>query len=185
MTSLGPPWQKANGSISPKSRSTPIPPLLEAVERFEPVAGPADQTAAEWLKSSALAQSGHIATYVLIQGEQVVAFYSLGMGEVELRTQHRKRLASPHPRPGAVLVLWLARAIDADVGAETILRHAVGIGQIAARHVGAAVIALDPFDAETEQFWRERFGFRASLTRRRDAQGEERPRLWMPLFPDA
>jgi hypothetical protein len=161
------------------------PALLKAVERFEPVPGPAGQRAAEWLKTSALAQSGHIATYVLIQGEQVLAFYSLGMGEVELRTQHRKALASPHPRLGAVLVLWLARAADADVRAEAILRHVVGIGQIAARHVGAAVIALDPFDAETEQLWRGRFGFRASLTRRRDANGEERTRLWMPLFPDA
>jgi hypothetical protein len=74
-------------------------------------------------------------------------------------------------------VLWLARAANANVAAETILTHAVGIGQIAARHVGAAVIALDLFDAEAEQFWRERFGFRASLTRRRDANGEERPRL--------
>lgn len=158
------------------------PVLAEAVERFEAPPGPAGQAAAEWLKTSALAQSGHIASYALLNNEQVLAFYSLGMGEVELRTHHRKRLASPHPRLGAVLVLWLARAADADVRAETILAHAVGIGQIAARHVGAAVIALDPLDAETEQFWRERFGFRTSLTRRSDANGEERPRLWMPLF---
>jgi hypothetical protein len=41
------------------------------------------------------------------------------------------------------------------VAAETILTHAVGIGQIAARHVGAAVIALDPFDAQAEPFWRQ------------------------------
>jgi hypothetical protein len=39
---------------------------------------------------------------------------------------------------------------NAHVAAETILTHAVGIGQIAARHVGAAVIALDPFDAQAE-----------------------------------
>lgn len=160
------------------------PALLKAVEGFEPVPGRAGQAAGEWLKTSALAQSGHIATYVLVDDDRVLAFYSLGMSEVELRTKHRKEIASAHPRLGAILVLWLARAIDAEVNAETILRHAVGIGQIAARHVGAAVIALDPFDADTERFWRERFGFRASLTRRRDANHEERPRLWMPLFPD-
>ncbi len=158
------------------------PGLLEAVERFDAPPGAAGRAAAEWLKTSALAQSAHIATYVLLDGDQVRAFYSLGMSEVELRTQHRKKLLSPHPRLGAVLVLWLARAADADVGAETILAHAVGMGQIAARHVGAAVIALDPFDADTEQFWRERFGFRASLTRRPDAHGDDRARLWMPLF---
>jgi predicted TIM-barrel enzyme len=114
----------------------------------------------------------------------VLAFYSLGMGEVELRTQHRKKLGSRHPRVGAAVVLWLARAADAEVDAEAILRHAVGIAQIAGRHVGAGVIALDPFDSATESFWRERFGFRASLTRRRDTDGENRPRLWLPLFPD-
>lgn len=68
--------------------------------------------------------------------------------------------------------------------AGVILSHAVGVGQIGARNVGAAVIALDPYDAATERFWRERFGFRASLTRRRDANGDERPRLWLPLFPE-
>ena len=60
----------------------------------------------------------------------------------------------------------------------------MGIGQIGARNVGAAVIALDPYDEDTEQFWRKRFGFRTSLTRRRDADGIERSRLWMPLFPE-
>jgi hypothetical protein len=105
-------------------------------------------------------------------------------GEVELRTQHRKSLEGAHPRQGAVLILWLARAAGAEVDAETILRHAVGIGQIAARRVGAAVIALDPYDEETERMWRERFGFRRSLTRRPDADRVERARLWMPLFPE-
>jgi hypothetical protein len=47
-----------------------------------------------------------------------------------------------------------------------------------------AVIALDPYDADAERYWRERFGFRASMTRRPDADGIERPRLWMPLFSD-
>ncbi len=159
------------------------PGLREAIERFDAPPSDAGRAAEGWLKASALGESGHIATYVLFQTDRVVAFYSLGMGEVELRTQHRRKLASPHPRLGAVLVLWLARGADTTVGAETILSHAVGIGQIAARRVGAAVIALDPFDAETEKFWRERFGFRTSLTRRRDANGEERPRLWLPLFP--
>jgi hypothetical protein len=61
----------------------------------------------------------------------------------------------------------------------------VGVGQIAARTVGAAVIALDPHDEETERLWRERLGFRSSLTRTPDADDVERSRLWMPLFPEA
>ncbi len=160
------------------------PGLRDAVERFKAPSGRAGEAAESWLKERALREASHIATYVLLVDGEVAAFYSLGMGELELRTQQRKQLAARHPRQGAVLVLWLAKAAEASVGGETILRHAIGISQIGARHVGAAVIALDPYDADTERFWRERFGFRASLTRRRDADGIERPRLWMPLFPE-
>jgi hypothetical protein len=107
------------------------------------------------------------------------------MSEVELRLQHRKGLTASHPRQGAVLILWLARAANAQVDAGAILRHAVGITQIGSRSVGAAVIAVDPFDAATEEYWRDRFGFRASLTKRTDTDGQERSRLWLPLFPEA
>ena len=160
------------------------PALADAIERFRAPPTPAGEASEEWLRGRALAEMGRIATYVLLRDGKVAAFYSLGMSEVMLRTQHRKQLAAAHPRQGAVLILWLARGADADVDAETILRHAVGIGQIGARQVGAAVIALDPYDEDTERFWRERFGFRSSLTHVRDAAGIERPRLWMPLFPE-
>ena len=119
---------------------------------------------------------------LLVKG-QVAGFYSLGMSEVELRTQHRKGLSASHPRQGAVLILWLARAAEAHVDAAMIVRHAVGIAQIGARQVGAAVIAVDPFDVASEGYWREHFGFRSSLTKRTDADGVKRSRLWMPLFP--
>ena len=54
-----------------------------------------------------------------------------------------------------------------------------------ARYVGAAVIALDPYDTETERFWRERFGFRRSATPVRGADGAALRRLWQPLFPES
>jgi hypothetical protein len=44
-----------------------------------------------------------------------------------------------------------------------------------------AVIALDPFGAEAEQFWRERFGSAPHLVAAAMG-GEERPRPWMPLY---
>ena len=106
------------------------------------------------------------------------------MSEVELRTDQRKKNSASHPRQGAALILWLARADNADVDAATILRHAIGIAQIGARHVGAAVVAIDPFDAATEDYWRQHFGFRASPTKRKDADGLLRSRLWLPLFAD-
>jgi len=156
------------------------PALIRAIERFEAPPGHAGAAAASWLKERALREVSHIATYVLLIKGKVAGFYSLGMSEVELRTQHHKEVLASHPRQGAVLILWLARAADA----ATILRHAVGIGQIGSRRVGAAVIAVDPFDSATEDYWRQHFGFRASLTKRRDADGEQRSRLWMPLLPE-
>ena len=160
------------------------PGLVRAIERFQAPAGRPGDAAAAWLKERAFKETSHIATYLLLVGGEVAAFYSLGMSEVELRSQHRKGMAASHPRQGAVLILWLARAVGADVDAATILRHAVGIAQIGSRRVGAAVIAVDPFDAATENYWRRHFGFRASLTKRTDADGNQRSRLWLPLFPE-
>lgn len=139
---------------------------------------------AAWLKERALQETSHIATYVLLMKGEIAGFHSLGMSEVELRTRQRQKLSASHPRQGAVLILWLARSADAEVGAEAILRHAVGIAQIGSRRVGAAVIAVDPFDAATEGYWREHFGFRASLTKKPDADGVQRSRLWLPLLPE-
>lgn len=158
------------------------PALRAAIGRFKARSGEAGDTAAAWLKLRAVKETSHIATYVLLVKAEVAGFYSLGMGEVELRTQHREALSASHPRQGAVLMLWMARAEDSDVDGAVILRHAVGIAQIAARQVGAAVIAVDPFDAVTDAYWRERFGFRSSLTRRPDNDGASRSRLWLPLF---
>jgi len=160
------------------------PTLVRAIERFQPPPGRAGDAAAAWLKERALKETTHVATYMLLVEGQVAGFYSLGMSEVALRSQHRKRISASHPRQGAVLILWLARAAKASVDAATILRHAVGIAQIGSRRVGAAVIAVDPFDAATEDYWRQHFGFRASLTKQRDADGEQRSRLWLPLFPE-
>jgi hypothetical protein len=160
------------------------PALVRAIERFQAPPGRAGDAAAAWLKERALRETSHIATYVLLIEGEVAGFYSLGMSEVELRSQHRKGISASHPRQGAVLILWLARAADANVDAATILRHAVGIAQIGSRRVGAAVIAVDPFDAATENYWRQHFGFRASLTKRSDADGQQRNRLWLPLFSE-
>lgn len=158
--------------------------LIRAMERFQAPTGRAGDAAASWLKGRALKETGHIATYLLLAKGKVAGFHALGMSEVELRTQQRKKLLASHPRQGAVLILWLARADQADVDATTIFRHAVGIAQIGARQVGAAVIAVDPFDAATEDYWRQHFGFRRSRTKRPDADNTLRSRLWLPLFPE-
>jgi len=158
--------------------------LRRAVERFKAPATPAGEAAALWLKERAIRETSHVATYVLLLDGEAAGFYSLGMSEVTLRTGQRKELSASHPRQGAVLILWLARSAAAKVDGATILRHAVGIAQIAARQVGAAVIAVDPFDGASERYWREQFGFRSSLTKTGSSEEARRSRLWLPLFPN-
>jgi hypothetical protein len=157
------------------------PALEKAIMRFRAPATPAGDAATNWLQGGALEEADHIATYVALGDDEIVAFHSLAMGEVELSTGHRKTLEAGHPRPGAVLILWLARAVHSGIDAKTILLHAVGVARIGARHVGAGVIAVDPFDAASEDYWREKFGFRSSRTKRKNANGEELTRLWMRL----
>lgn len=160
------------------------PSLVSAIERFRAPLGRAGDAATAWLQGRALKEVGHVATYVLLSEGEIAGFYSLGMSEVELRSQHRKGISASHPRQGAVLILWLARSAGASIESTVILRHAVGIAQIGSRRVGAAVIAVDPFDEAVEEYWREHFGFRSSLTKRIDADGKQRCRLWLPLFPE-
>lgn len=157
------------------------PVLAEAITRFRAPSNSAGEAAEAWLKQGALSEMEHIATYAYLDDDEIAAFYSLGMSEVHLQTRQRRKLGA-HPRQGAVLILWLARSETSDIDADRILTHAVGIAQIGARHVGAAVIAVDPFDAAAAAFWRERFGFRSSSTTVRTAGGDELPRFWRPLF---
>jgi hypothetical protein len=66
------------------------PALVRAIEGFQAPPGRAGDAAAAWLKERALRETSHIATYVLLVEGDVAGFYSLGMSEVELRSQHRK-----------------------------------------------------------------------------------------------
>ena len=136
------------------------PRLSEAVERFKAPTGPAGSAAASWLHEKAREQMAFVATYVLVEDDEILGFYALGMGEVELRSDHRRKLGAAHPRQGAVVILWMARAEAASISADALLAHALGVARRAAERVGAAALALDPFDDETERFWRNRFGFR-------------------------
>lgn len=158
------------------------PSVADAIDRFA-ASGPAEagEQAADWLRSHAVANSHAVATWLMISDElEVVAFHALSMAEVVLTGRWRERLDVTHPRQGAVLVAWLARDETSEVHADEILLHAAGIAQRAARLVGAAVLAVDPFDAAAEAMWVERFNFRRSATVLRG--DEERRRLWNPLF---
>lgn len=159
------------------------PDLVEAVERFQaPRQHPAGEAATGWLKEKALDAHRSTRTRLLVYEGAVQGYYSLAMSDVELRTSHRKEIRVEHPHQGAVLITWLARDENAtlDDVFDHLMLHAVGTARRAAQEVPAAVIALDPYDEATADFWRER-GFRNSLTQRDDAKPR---RMWQVLFPD-
>jgi len=50
--------------------------LVSAIERFMAPTGRAGDAAREWLKEQAPKEASHIATYVLMMGGEVAAFYA-------------------------------------------------------------------------------------------------------------
>jgi hypothetical protein len=157
------------------------PEIEEAIEQFASLDIEAGRAAEAWLRESALPAHPACVTNMLLHEGGVQGYYALTMGEVQLSGNHRKRIGVTFPRQGAVLIPWLARAREPTMpdGFEHLLLHAVGLGRRGAEFVGAAVIALDPFDEATAERWLAR-GFIPSQTVR---EGQP-PRLWRPLWPN-
>jgi hypothetical protein len=156
------------------------PDIRRAVETFQPVPIEAGQAAARWLKEHSLHPGSK--TYMVFVDGRLQGFYAVTMGEALLRSSHQKDLGVEHPRQGAVIITWLAKANDAVITGEELLLHAVGTARQAAHYVDAQVLALDPFDEATAEVWRKKYGFRTSLATR-DAQAQGPRRLWKALFP--
>jgi hypothetical protein len=143
------------------------PEVREAIAQFESLEHPGGQASADWLREHALDAHPACRTQVLLHRGVVQGYYSLTMGEVELRRAARKELAVVHPRQGAVLIVWLARAAEPSVErvADHLLLHATATARRGAAYVGGVVIALDPYDEATAEVWARR-GFRNSVTKR-------------------
>ena len=160
--------------------ATARPEVAEAVERFVSLDVDAGRAAEAWLRDSALTAHPSCVTNVLLHEGAVQGYYALTMGEVQLSGNHRKKVGVTFPRQGAVLIPWLARAREPTMPDvfDHLLLHALGSARRGADYVGAVVIALDPFDAQTAEIWLAR-GFKESQITR-----EGRPaRLWRPLRP--
>jgi hypothetical protein len=73
-------------------------------------------------------------------------------------------------------------AAQASADGSRLIADALGTAAELARGFGATVLAVDPYDRETNAMWRERFGFRASRTRIGNAD-DDAPlkRLHLPI----
>lgn len=134
------------------------------------------------MAGSALLEARNVATWLCVEGDDLLAFHALTMTSLELGQRQRRLLTASHPRQGAVLIAWLARAAGAEIEGGVIVSHAVGVAQLAARLVGAVAVSADPFDAASESFWVERCAFRRSSTRHRGADGADLRRVYLPLY---
>jgi len=157
------------------------PELVEAIERFDPGSRPAAQASADWLREHGLA--GESVPNLLVEDADLLGFYALTAGEVELNSRHRERLGLGHPTQGAVLVTQMAKSARHEVDGGRLLRDAIGIAGELAERIGASVLAVDPFDQETAELWQQRFKLRPSRT---VVPGHEDPqdglrRLYLPL----
>lgn len=157
------------------------PEVMDSVRAFECLPNAAGRAATAWLRDEALREFPGCRTYLLLFRGTVQGYYALTTGTAELRSSDRKKLDVQHPTVGAVLIVWLGRCVAAemnDVGRHLLL-HAVAVARRGAEHVGGEVLALDPYDEETAEFWRSR-GFRNSRTR----VAEGKPlRMWQVLYP--
>jgi hypothetical protein len=62
----------------------------------------------------------------------------------------------------AILLAQFARADGSPGIGEEMLQHANRTAQRALPYVGATVLVVDPFDSDTAEMWRQRFGFQDS-----------------------
>jgi hypothetical protein len=164
-----------------------IPELAQAVGSFDPVGTEAGARTYEWLVDHGLDEPPEAVPYLLLarRGE-LLGFYALANGHVELTSASRKRVsdAAHFPRQPAVVVTQFARAVrwrelDGELVGQMLIQHAFVMARRAAAISAATVMVVEPFDREVDELWRDRYGFRRS----RDALhgGDGLKRLWRPL----
>jgi hypothetical protein len=148
-----------------------------ALDEFD--AGPkaAAVAATEWLQQSAVTQYRLSRTMLYIANGAIAGYYSLCSSSVELSQRSRTRhleLRTPLGTLPASLVTWLAKDHRADIDGAVLMKHAFATARRATLTQAAIALALDPFDSETAELWKARYGFRES--------SGKSGRLWTPLF---
>lgn len=141
-----------------------LPELGEAIRAFQPVPGPAaGKSVAEWLTERALNEPQEATVRVRLSHGSVTGVYALCAAQIALSRANRAQLGSVHYRTQpAILLAQFARADSSPGIGDEMLRQANQIAQRALRYIGATVLVVDPFDSDTAEMWRQRFGFQDS-----------------------
>lgn len=140
-----------------------LPELEAALRAFVPAPGPAGESVAAWLAERALREPQEATVRVRLSHGKVTGVYALCAAQIALSTEERAQLGGVRYRTQpAILLAQIARAADSPgIGGE-LLGHAANTAQEALHYVGATVLVVDPFDDDTDAYWRERWGLRSS-----------------------
>jgi hypothetical protein len=149
-----------------------------ALDQFDAGPKPAGVAATEWLHQCAVTQYELSRTTLYIANGAIAGYYSLCNSTVEISQSHRKKKLALDTERGtlpASLVTWLAKDHRADFDGTLLLKHATAVARKAMLTQASVALVLDPFDDETAEMWKTRYGFRKSS----GSSG----RLWIPLAP--
>ena len=150
-----------------------------ALDEFDAGPKPAAIAATEWLQRCAITHHQLSRTALFIANGGIAGYYSLCNSTVEISRDHRKKKLALDTRRGilpASLVTWLAKDHRADVDGTLLIKHAAAVARKATFTQASVALVLDPFDPETAEMWKTRFGFRKS--------SGPSGRLWIPLAAD-
>jgi hypothetical protein len=154
--------------------------LADAISAFEPVPGPAGESVAEWLTDRALAEPQEATVRVRLSDGKVTGVYALCAAQVAMSIEDRAQLGGAYYRTQpAILLAQFARAADTPgIGGE-MLQHAAHTAHLALHHIGATVLVVDPFDEDTDSYWRKHWGLEAS--EQRVPGNRQLKRLWAAI----
>lgn len=156
-----------------------FPGLLAAVQGFDAGELDAGRAATEWLHNVDVAAIQESVVHLCFTDGDLVGFYALASGQVELSQRQRTKLAvGGRPTQPAVILTWIAKDARHEFDGIRLVDDAVYEALKASEHVAATVLALDPFDAATADLWRERYGFINSAG---SGPGRDLPRMVIPL----
>ncbi len=140
-----------------------LPELGESIRTFQPVPGPAGESVAEWLAARALNEPQEATVRVRLSHGRVTGVYALCAAQIALSREDRAQLGGVHYRTQpSILLAQFARADSSPGIGEEMLWQANQTAQRALRYIGATVLVVDPFDSDTAEMWRQRFGFQDS-----------------------
>ena len=169
-----------SGCAGTRLRASAIPRSSRPIARFDPGPRESAQAAAVWLRDHGL--GGESQPYLALYEWQLVGFYALTAGQVELSSGERSQLGLARSTQGAYLLTWIAKSARHNFDGAILIGDAIGVAQELAEGASATLLALDPYDEETDRMWRTRFRMRPSRTALRVSGGSgPLKRLFVPL----